>query len=112
MNVKAKKIFSTLTHKITFLKNTASTDFADSNWEESHISFAEIKPICDKMFSSIEGISFGDVITAEYFLFKTRFAKNIDKNMRINFRDRVFEIKRIINEDEKSRMLNIIALEI
>ncbi|HJD65458.1 MAG TPA: head-tail adaptor protein [Rickettsia endosymbiont of Diachasma alloeum] len=41
-----------------------------------------------------------------------RQSQNITTKMRILFKEREFEIKRIINVEEKSKFLNIIALEI
>jgi SPP1 family predicted phage head-tail adaptor len=75
-------------------------------------SFAEVQPVCDNRFISLEGLSFGNVITEKYFLFKIRFMDGITQEMRISFKGRFFEIKRIINEDERNKMLSIIALEI
>ncbi|HJD62444.1 MAG TPA: head-tail adaptor protein [Rickettsia endosymbiont of Degeeriella rufa] len=46
-------------------------------------------------------MSFGHVITEGYFLFKIRFIKNITTKMRIIFKEREFEIKRVINVEEK-----------
>ena len=57
-------------------------------------------------------MQFGNVITEEYFLFTTRFIKDINKTMRISFHNQIFEIKRIIDEDSKGRMLGIVALKV
>jgi len=57
-------------------------------------------------------MQFGNVITEEYFLFTTRFIKDLDKTMRISFHNQIFEIKRIIDEDSKGRMLGIAALKV
>ena len=110
--MKKQSVISKLVHKIIFLENKIDNAIEEECWEEVQQSFAEIKPVCDNRFIYLEGISFGNVITEEYFLFKTRFIKDIKREMRISFRKRIFEIKRIIDEDERGRILNIIGLEI
>lgn len=101
-----------MSHKIIFLRNSSNSEIEESKWEVVLETFAEIRPVCDNRFILLEGMQFGNVITEEYFLFKTRFIKDIDKSMRINFHDQIFEIKRIIDEDAKGRMLSIVALKI
>jgi len=110
--IKKRNPVARLTHRIIFLRNLANDESEDENWQEFCSSFAEIKPICDNRFISLEGIDFGNVITEAFFIFRTRFTKDIKPSMRIKFRNRVFEIKRVINIDEKDRALNIIGLEI
>jgi len=110
--MKKQSMISKLVHKIIFLENKANNAIEEERWEEVTQSFAEIKPVCDNGFISLEGVAFGNVITEEYFIFKTRFVKNIKREMRISFHGRIFEIKRIIDEDERGRLLNIIGLEI
>ena len=103
---------SRFAHKISVLKNISESELDEVEWVEFIICFAEVNPVCDNKYSSIEGVSFGDVITEEYFVFKTRYMKGITKTMRISFRKRIFEIKRVINHQEKGRVLSIIALEV
>lgn len=110
--MKKQSMTSRFSHKISILKNTAKTELDEIKWEEFAMCFAEVQPVCDNKYVSIEGLSFGDVITEEYFHFRTRYIKNITKEMRISFHKRIFEIKRIINYQEKDRMLSIIALEV
>jgi len=99
-------------HQIKFLENITTDTIEEDRWVEKFTTYAEIKPLCDSKFLALENISFGHVITEGYFLFKIRFIKNITTKMRILFKEREFEIKRIINVEEKSKFLNIIALEI
>ena len=75
-------------------------------------NFCPSKPVCDNRFAFLEGIQFGNIITEEYFLFKIRFIKELDNTMRISFHNQIFEIKRIIDEDSKGRLLSIVALKI
>jgi len=99
-------------HKITFLENTNRSEIEEGTWNEVQTSFAEIHPVCDNRFIALEGISFGNVITEGYFFFRTRFIKKIHREMRIKFHDRIFEIKRLVDEEERGKMLSIVALEI
>lgn len=107
-----QSVISKLVHKITFLENITKSEIKEAIWKEVQTSFAEVKPVCDNRFISLEGLAFGNVITEEYFLFKTRFIKGIHREMRISYEERIFEIKRIINEGERTRMLNIVGLEV
>lgn len=107
-----KSIVRNFQHQIKFLENFAASSIDKDRWEEKLTVYAEIKPLCDNKFIALENISFGHVITEGFFLFKVRFIKNITTKMRILFKERQFEIKRIINVNEKSKFLNIIALEI
>lgn len=110
--MKNKSIISKFAHKISILNNLSSSELDDPEWKIIFTCFAEVNPVCDNKFVSLEGLSFGNVITEEYFHFRLRYIKNISKEMRILFHDRNFEIKRIINDEEKNRMLSIIAQEI
>lgn len=110
--MRKKNITSRFIHKIIFLNNVADSAIEEDRWEEWQSSFAEVQPLCDNRFISLEGMSFGNVITEGYFIFKIRFLAGLLPEMRISFKGRIFEIKRIINENERDKMLDIIALEI
>ncbi len=105
-------IKSRLVHKIQFLINTEDSEIKTANWQELIVTFAQVEPVCDNRFIYLENMQFGNVITEEYFLFTIRFNHVIHKDMRINFYGKLFEIKRIVNEDQRSKILKIIALEI
>ncbi len=110
--MKNSKMISQMVHKIVFLKNIANSEIDPPKWEQVTESFAQVKPVCDNRLVLLEGMQFGNVITEEYFLFKIRFIKELNKTMRISFHNQIFEIKRIIDEDSKGRMLSIVALKI
>lgn len=107
-----KTLLSRLTHHITFLENRAESEIADPAWEEKASCFAEILPLSECNYSSIEGLTFGNFITEEYYLFRVRYIEGLSKKLRISFGQKLYSIKRIINIREKNRMLNIIAHEI
>jgi SPP1 family predicted phage head-tail adaptor len=108
-----KKIESSrLIHKVTFLENVANFETEELVWREKIHTFAEIKAVCDNKFLEMEGVSFGHLITEGYFTFTVRYIRGITADMRILFHGRNFDIKRIIDIEEKARVLSIIALEI
>jgi head-tail adaptor len=74
--------------------------------------FAAIDRLHRNMEPVASGTNFGDLFLKEYFVFTSRFYANISNKMRINFCDRIFAIKRVINHLEQSKFLKIIALEI
>lgn len=101
-----------LKHTITFLENISASEFEDQDWEEKYIAFADVRPMYDNKFGSIETFSFGHIVTEAFFMFKIRFTEEVHTKMRIAFNRRMFEIKRIINDKEEGKVLKIIALEL
>jgi len=110
--INKKILVSRLVHNITFLENLAESASEDQDWREKYNCFAEISPLTDCKYISIEGMSFGNLITEEYYLFKIRYIEGVSKNSRISFRNKLYAIKRIINIKERDKILNIIAHEI
>ncbi|HJD61873.1 MAG TPA: head-tail adaptor protein [Rickettsia endosymbiont of Columbicola hoogstraali] len=96
-----KTVIRNFRHQIKFLENITLEPIEEDRWIEKLTVYAEIIPLCDNKFLALENISFGHVITEGYFLFKIRFIKNITTKMRIIFKEREFEIKRVINVEEK-----------
>lgn len=105
-------LFGLLKHRVIIIENVNREELGGEAWQEKYTTFAEIKPLYDNKVSSVENFSFGHVVTEGYFMFKIRALAGITSKMRIRFHDRLFEIKRIINVDERGRMLKIIALEV
>ncbi|MGV2432261.1 MAG UNVERIFIED_CONTAM: phage head closure protein [Rickettsiaceae bacterium] len=102
---------SNLDHEITFLENITASQIDEENWVEKYRCYANIRPMYDNNFGSIESFSFGHIVTEAYFMFKIRYSLEVTDKMRIKFNDRIFEIKRIINIGEGNRVLQIITLE-
>lgn len=107
-----KSLTRSLQHQIRILENFSISEIEEPKWQEKFTSYAEIRPINDNRFTTLEGINFGHVMTEGYYVFKIRFIKGITTKMLISFKNRRFEIKRIINIAERSKFLNIIGLEI
>lgn len=105
-------ISNKLSNEISFHENITQSDLDDENWQERNRCFAEIKPLYDNKFGSLEHFSFGHIVTESFFMFKIRYLPNLHTKLRIEFGERIFEIKRIINMQEKNEILQIIALEL
>lgn len=100
------------THRINFLQNIATHAIENDNWQFMFYSYADVVPICEARAGEVAGLNFGNVITEEYFLFRTRFHPDINKNHRISFDNELYEIKRIVNLRDSQRSMNIIAFKI
>lgn len=101
-----------LRHRIQFLSNVKHGALDADNWQERLVTFASISHISEMQFNAIESFNFGHVMTESLVVFTIRFIDLVNNKMRIVFRDKTFEIKRIINPGEMCKFLNIIALEI
>jgi SPP1 family predicted phage head-tail adaptor len=101
-----------LIHEISILANMAISELDDEDWQEKTKTFAEIKPLYDNKFGSLENFSFGHIVTENFFMFKIRYLPDLNTKLRIRFDERIFEIKRIINLNEKNIFLQIIGLEL
>lgn len=110
--MRSRAISKKLKHQISFLENLSVDEFEPEKWHEKLITYAEIQPICDNSFSVFDNFNFGNLITEAFFIFRIRFIAGITTKMRILFKDRRFEIKRIINVEERDRMIKILALEL
>lgn len=108
----ARSANARFSHPITIIFNYAKNDLDAEQWREFALCFAQIEPLYGQHFTMLENMGFGNLLSEECFLFKIRYIESIKKNMRIIFKDRQFEIKRIINEGEKNYLLNLITIEI
>jgi SPP1 family predicted phage head-tail adaptor len=107
-----KYFYQNLKHQIIFLENFSQNELEPGVWTEKITTYAEIQAASECNFENLENFNFGHVITEAYFLFKIRYQSEITNKMRIKFKERIFEIKRIINVAEKNRLMNLISLEI
>ncbi|MES2215546.1 MAG: head-tail adaptor protein [Pseudomonadota bacterium] len=105
-------LFGILKHRIIFLENVSISELGSEEWQEKCQTFADVKPLFDSKVGSLESFDFGHVVTEGYFMFKIRALNEINSKMRISFKGRLFEIKRVVDALEEGRMLQIIALEI
>ena len=101
-----KYFASTLRHKIFILAKE------DDFWKEEYFCFASIKDYREDNLLLHENIDFGSIISKNYKIIRTRFLKNISKNMRIKFKNKQYEILKITNEKEESKITRILVSEI
>ncbi len=107
-----KSLTLNLRHLITILENKTVNPVDLEDWQEKFLVFAEIIPVSENNFSTLEGLNFGHMITEAYFIFKIRFTEGINIKQKILFKNRNFDIKRIINDGELNRTMTVIALEV
>lgn len=103
-----KSLAAELKHPIHIVEYEASFN----TWLTRVKTFASIKQLSPKTLKFFEKISFGNTVEASYVLFTIRFTPEINKNMRVFFKQRYFLIKKIINVEEQDKILEIIAVEI
>ncbi len=99
-------------HKVEILENMAKLEIETADWQKKYEIYVDIKPIYETSLTEISGMNFGHILSEEYYLFTTRFNKDINNKMRIKFGNKLYEIKRVINEKIRNKTLKIIALQI
>ena len=62
--MKNQSVVARFAHKISIQRNGADNELAEAAWEEFVTCFAQVKPVCDNKFVSLEGVAFGDIILA------------------------------------------------
>lgn len=107
-----KRLISRLTHYINFLENTSLVAMEEENWQIKLSCYAEITSLSDAKYGILEGMDFGNFITEEYYLFRIRYLEGVGRKMRIGFKNKQYAIKRIVNVNQRDKILNIIAQEI
>lgn len=104
----AKLLSSVLRHIISIEKPIIKEDGIEE-WQEIAIARAEIKALYDN--SGGEVFSAMQLMDNSYYRFTLRYHAELKGNMRIKYRDRIFQIKRIINQNELNFSTIIIAQE-
>ena len=94
-----------LRHRITF--QLQDLDSEDEDWKDIATTWANINPISGKEYYSAETIN--SDLTHKIRL---RYRKGITPDMRIIYNDRIFYIISVINEYEKSTMLQLMWREL
>lgn len=110
--MRRRSLYKSLKHPISFLLKQNQDAYETENWILTQRSFAEITPLFDNKVGSLENFDFGHIVTEGYFIFKIRALKGLNVDMRIQFEDRLFQIKRIIDLCEAKQIMKIITLEI
>ncbi|KAF8818804.1 phage head closure protein [Rickettsia endosymbiont of Cardiosporidium cionae] len=111
-NLYKSSIAATLSQKITFLIDKNKDDFGQEKWQEYFYCFAHMDALCNNSYYALNNLKFGYILTKDLFLFRLRYNKNINRNLRISFESRIFSIKRVINIGSRSKLMSIIAIEL
>lgn len=109
--MKLKRSFaSRLRHQIEIIFNGSEDGL--ENWVVLNTAFAEITEITETNIKEFDDMSFGHILSEEYFIITTRYLKNINTRMRVKFGDRIFAIKKIVNPFQLNHLLKILAVEV
>lgn len=92
-----------LRHRITF----QSQDLENETWNSSFTTWANINPISGREYYQAETIN--SDLTHKIRL---RYRKGITPDMRIVYNSRIFYISSVINEYEKSSILQLMCREL
>lgn len=107
-----KNLISKLRHPIVFYINNSNSDILADDWQEYCKSYAEIIDLRDTSYNENIEYSTGHIVEENLFQITCRYQADINAKMRINFKNRQFMIKKIINPEQKNEILKIIATEI
>ncbi len=103
------KLLSSVLRHIISIEMPITTNDGIEEWQEFAIARAEIKALYDS--SGGEIFSAMQLMDNSYYRFTLRYLPDLKSNMRIKYRDHVFQIKRIINQNELNISTIIIAQE-
>ena len=101
-----------LKHPIEFLQNIKGSPLDQDNWQVAYQIFADISNLHPDQIGMVENFDFGHIITANFISITIRYDNLINAKMRIRFKDKEFEIKKIVEDFDNQKFLKIIALEI
>jgi SPP1 family predicted phage head-tail adaptor len=97
-------------HRITFqefIETTNENGFPVQEWIDVKTAWAMIK--------TLQGREYYEAATTQNennVRFVIRYTTGINPDMRINYKERTFEILSVINDDELNKTLTIIAKEV
>lgn len=97
-------------HRITIQSFVVEKDElgqeSDGEWIDFKSMWANIKTMQGREYFAAAATQNENTVR-----FITRFIPGIDPSMRINYKNRIFEIASVINDDEANKTLTIIAKE-
>lgn len=76
----------------------------ETTWEDVKMIWAMIKTVQGREYVAASATQNENSVR-----FVVRYTKGIDSTMRIVYKDRVYEIENVINDDEMNKTLTIIA---
>lgn len=96
-------------HRITFLKETITVDELMQEITDTQ-EFAKVWAMI-KTVSGREYFSAASTQNENTYRFIIRYKSGLTPDMQIKFKERLFNIESILNDDEKDKTLTIIAKE-
>lgn len=102
-------------HKIAFIQLINNQNLVTDNLTSKQniiYAYADIRPLYEMRYTAAHKVTFGEGILEQCFIIRIRHNPKVHENMTIVFKGRNFEIKRLVNDLEKNRVMTIIALEI
>ena len=100
-----------LKHVIDIFVNLSNKDTVE-DWQKQYTTYASIEQINERSVQNSESGNFGHVIIASYFIFTIRYLQDIKIGMRVLFRQQLYILEKIVNENYDNRFLKLIAKEI
>jgi len=109
LKLKQKELFS-LMNKRLIIEEPFLNENDEISWKKFRSYLAYVSVIYD---ARLEGETFfaSQIMADNYYRFVIRYNKNINNQMRIIYKNHVFDIKKVINDKEENRFLMIIAKE-
>lgn len=96
-------------HKIQFESRDKTSDGAggfSSSWDEAKEVWAHMKPA--SMRENFRGMKISEETSYEFTI---RYQTGISAGQRIKYNDRIFNVKSVLNRDERDKYLDILAEE-
>jgi len=113
MPQKHDPLASRLRHRITIQEENSAADTGGGSvlaWEDVANIWAEIRPIQNRSASS-ERVQGGKIEARGFFLITIRYLDGVTPAMRISFGTRIFNIRSVINLEERGEVMEILAEE-
>jgi SPP1 family predicted phage head-tail adaptor len=109
-----KNMLNKLSKRIVLQKSLETTDdngMIDISWKDGSEVFAYISAISDQRIVGNEVIQSMQLVSKSPYLFIIRYLDGVNSKMRIKYGERIFNILRVINIEEKNIWLKIVTEE-
>ena len=101
-----KQLSRELKHQITLLQKVKN------KWIETDKIMANVQDMIKNNYRLFENIDFSSAISKNYYSITRRYYSNITIENRIKFKDNIYLILKIMNQNERNQILQILVSEI
>lgn len=101
-----------LKHPVEFLQNIKQSPIDQDNWFVCHKTFAHIANLHPNSLKLVDNFDFGHILTASFLIVTMRQTDIVKLNMRMKYAEKIFEIKKIIEDFDSKKFIKLIILEI